>query len=254
MTLFIVGLMVGVLIGAVGIGGVLLVPALFLLADVGVHEAIPACMLSYLATGAVGVLVYARHGSIRWEMMIWLCLGAIPAAYLGSLSLLSIPADMIMVLIAVLMIFAGLDALLKSKTKDQTPPEGPTESKSLGALALIVIGAVTGFGSAITGTGGPLIVVPIIMYLGLPVLTAVGLSQAIQIPIATFASIGNWEAGNLNFDLSFSIAVSLVIGSLIGSIVVHRLPREYLRKFVAVLLVSAGSGIAIRIIYLLVVS
>lgn len=250
MTLFIVGLVVGVLIGAVGIGGVLLVPALFLLADVGVHEAIPACMLSYLATGAVGVLVYTRHGSIRWEMMIWLCLGAIPAAYLGSLSLLSIPADMIMVLISVLMIFAGIDALRKSKTKDQTS----TEDKSLGALPLIVIGIVTGFGSAITGTGGPLIVVPIIMYLGLPVLTAVGLSQAIQIPIATFASIGNWEAGNLNFNLSLSIAVSMIIGSLIGSIVVHRLPRESVRKFVAILLVSAGSGIAIRIIYLLVVS
>jgi len=49
--LVIICLFVGLLIGAVGIGGVLLVPALAFVADIGVHEAIPACMLSYLATG-----------------------------------------------------------------------------------------------------------------------------------------------------------------------------------------------------------
>jgi len=245
MALILISLVVGILIGAVGIGGVLLVPTLSLVADIGVHEAIPACMLSYLATGAVGVIVYTRHGSIQWPLVGWLCLGAIPAAYLGSVSLLSIPANVVMTLIAVLMIFAGIDALIKSFRQSEIG----NSKQSPGALKLILIGGITGFGSAITGTGGPLIIVPIILYLGLPVLTAVGLSQAIQIPIATFASIGNWEAGNLNLNLSLIIAASMVVGSLLGATLVHRMPKEPIRKFVALLLIVAGTGIALRILY-----
>ena len=141
MAIVFVSLIVGLLIGAVGIGGVLLVPALSLIADIGVHEAIPACMLSYLATGAVGVMVYSRHGSIQWPLVGWLCLGAIPAAYLGSVSLLSIPASAVMTLIAVLMIFAGGDALVKSFRQNDIGHS----SQSLGAMKLVMIGAITGF-------------------------------------------------------------------------------------------------------------
>ena len=53
-TLILICFIVGVLIGAVGIGGVLLVPSLYLLAGIDVHEAVPACTLSYLATGVEG--------------------------------------------------------------------------------------------------------------------------------------------------------------------------------------------------------
>ncbi|MFT5657088.1 MAG: putative membrane protein YfcA [Gammaproteobacteria bacterium] len=202
-------------------------------------------MLSYPVTGAVGVVVYARHGSIPWKMVYWLCLGAIPAPYLGSISLASIPADMVMLLIVILMILAESDTLLKLHRKTVAR----TETQPPSAVWLVVIGVITGFGSAITGTGGPLIVVSIILYLGLPVLTAVGVIQAIQIPIATFASIGNWEAGNLNLNLSFIIAASMIMGSIIGAIAIHRLPREPVRKYVAWLLVVVGIGIGFRLIY-----
>ncbi len=230
------------LIGAIGIGGVLLVPALTLIAGIGVHEAVPVCTLSFLATGVIGVIVYARHGSIQWPKVIWLCLGAVPAAFLGSVSLLSIPAVAVMLLIALLMIVSGVDALIKAYRK----PAREQTSRQLSPAQYIVIGAITGFGSAITGTGGPLILVPIIIFLGLPVLTAIGLSQAIQLPIAAFASVGNWLSGNLNFDLVLVIATVLVIGAFGGALLVHRLPTEPIRKLIAVLLVFFGTAIGIQ--------
>lgn len=235
-------LIVGLLIGAFGIGGVLLVPALNFIASIGVHEAVPACMLSYLATGTIGVIVYARHGSIQWRKVLWLCLGAMPAAFLGSVSLLSIPAAVVMFLIAFLMIFAGVDALIKSYRVVEHSPR----IRQLGRVHFVAIGFITGFGSAITGTGGPLIVVPVIIFLGLPVLTAIGLSQAIQLPIASFASIGNWMSGNLNFHLALIIAVAMVVGSLVGATMVHRLPTEPIRKLIAFMLVFVGAGIGIH--------
>lgn len=90
--------------------------------------------------------------------------------------------------------------------------------------------------------------VPIITYLGLPVLTAVGLSQAIQIPIAAFASIGNWMSGNLNVNLGLLIAAAMVTGTLAGATLIHRLPAEPIRKFMALLLVVVGFGIGAHLI------
>jgi uncharacterized protein len=235
-------LIVGLLIGAVGIGGVLLVPALTMVTDIGVHQAVPICTLSFLATGVIGVIVYARHGSIQWPKVFWLCLGAVPAAFLGSVSLLSIPAVAVMLLIATLMIVSGVDALIKAYRQ----PLQQQALRQLTPMQYVFIGAITGFGSAITGTGGPLILVPIIIFLGLPVLTAIGLSQAIQIPIAAFASIGNWLSGNLNFDLALVVASLLVVGSFTGAILVHQLPTEPIRKSIAMLLVFFGIAIGIR--------
>jgi uncharacterized membrane protein YfcA len=241
-TLISICLIVGVLIGAVGIGGVLLVPSLYLIAGIDVHEAVPACTLSYLATGVIGVIVYARHGSIQWDKVFWLCLGAVPAAFLGSISLLSIPAIGVMCLIALLMMVSGIDALIKAYRESGEEQV----ARQLNPVQFVVIGFVTGFGSAITGTGGPLILVPVVIFLGLPVLTAIGLSQAIQLPIAAFASVGNWMSGNLNFELALVIATIMVVGSLGGALLVHRLPAEPIRKLIAFLLVFFGAGIGIQ--------
>jgi uncharacterized protein len=74
----------GVLIGCISIGGVFLVPCLSL-AGVDVHAAIGASMFSFIFSGAIGVWLYARHGSIAWRSATWLAAGAAPAAFLGAL-------------------------------------------------------------------------------------------------------------------------------------------------------------------------
>ena len=73
-----------------------------------------------------------------------------------------------------------------------------------------------------------------------------GLSQAIQLPIAAFASVGNWLSGNLNFELALGIAAVMVVGSLGGALLVHRVPAEPIRKLIAFLLVFFGAGIGIQ--------
>ena len=241
--LALIGLIVGLLIGAIGIGGVLLLPALVYMGGIDVHTAVPVCMLSFVATGTVGTIVYARHGSIRTDLAAWLCAGAVPAAFAGALALPWIPAGLIMALVALLMILAGVDALLKSLR-----PAAPAASRLPGRGALVALGFVTGFGSALTGTGGPLIMVPIAIFLGLPVLIAVGLGMAIQIPIAAFASLGNWIAGNLDVGLAVVLAAIMGCGVLIGALAIHRVPGGPLRRLVAGMLILIGTGLLIRLL------
>mgnify|MGYP001290055673 FL=1 len=231
------GIVVGGLIGAVGVGGVLLVPFLVYVLGMEVHAAIAATMFSYLFSGGVGAMLYARHGSIRWGMAGWLCLAAMPAAFLGALAVSATPGNWLELLIAVLVIFAGVNAL-RSTGGDGDGGE------ALGGARLGAIGAITGFGSAMSGTGGPLILVPILLWLEVPVLTAVGLSQAIQVPIAALATIGNFTFGRIDFAIAAVIAVALILGVAAGARLAHKVSHTSLRRFVAWILMLTGVSIA----------
>src|SRR6185437_7225296 len=98
----IAGVIIGVAIGATGIGGVLLVPVLAYILGVPVPTAIAVALWSYLWSGLVAVRLYARHGSVPWRPALWLCLAAAPAAYLGALAVTGVPSRLPAALIATL--------------------------------------------------------------------------------------------------------------------------------------------------------
>lgn len=235
------GLVVGVLIGCVGIGGVLLVPVLTYVGGIDIQVAIAAAMFSYLFTGAIGAAMYARRRSIRWPMAAWLSAGAMPAAFLGAWASNVLPGGALELAIAVLIIFAGINALRRSERSeiaDKIPANVP----------VALIGMFTGFASALTGTGGPLVLVPILIWLEVPVLTAIGLSQAIQLPIAALATGGNLIYGQLNIVLGVVIAAGLTLGTAIGAHVAHTVSHQLLRTIVAWVLIAVGLFIVARLL------
>jgi len=232
---------VGVLIGGVGIGGVLLVPILTYVYFIYVHMAIAAAMFSYLFSGLVGATIFAHKRSINWKMALWLFVGAMPAAFMGAFVASAVPARGLEFLIATLIIFAGANALL-------TPVEDAHRDRMLGPVQLLVIGVITGFGSAITGTSGPLILVPILIWLKVPTLTAVGLSQAVQLPIASLATIGNFIYGTVDMVIGGVIGAALMIGAAIGAHLAHAVSQATLRRVVAWVLVAVGIFIVGRIL------
>ncbi len=231
---------VGILIGGVGIGGVLLAPSLKYLGGISLHTAIPACMLSYIFTGLVGAFIYARHGTINWGLAIKVCTGALPGAYFGAMLLPYFSTVVLELGIAAVILVSAIHALANDEDKNQI-------NTSSGGIELIVIGFVTGVGSALTGTGGPLLLVPILLWRKLPILTAIGLSQVIQIPISLTATLGNFIHGEVDFNLGLSLAAILAAGALLGARASHILPVDMLKKLVAALLVAVGLAILYRL-------
>lgn len=238
----VLGLLVGVLIGGVGIGGVLLVPGLVYLGGMDVPVAIATCMFSYLFSGAVGASEYARRGSIRWSMAVALGIGAMPGAYLGALGVSIMPARWLETVIALMVLFSGVYAL-----RGRAPAGG--EGRAHTAMGLGIVGAVTGFASALSGTGGPLVLIPILVWMKTPLLTAVGASQVIQVPIAALATIGNFQHGEVDVGMSITIAALLVVGVVVGARAAHRLPAALLKRAVAGVLIAVGVAMAIRIVH-----
>jgi len=231
----------GVMIGCIGVGGVILVPSLYFLVGIPVHTAIPSAMMAYILSGIVGTTVYARNKSIDWPMAGWLCLGATPTAFAGAWTVHFVDARLLELGIGLLTFFSGINALRNGKKA------AVQERTGVSKAVLVVVGAFTGFLSAISGTGGPLILVPVLISLSLPVLTVVGLSQAIQLPVALAATCGNLLYGKLDLTLGALLAFTLIFGSWTGAKLAHVVPRTTIKRFVSFVLVLIGIFILVNV-------
>ena len=227
------GVVIGIAIGAVGIGGVLLVPFLTLTLGIDVKHAIAAALLSYLPSCLVAVTLYARRGSIPWREAGLLCIAALPTAWLGARAAQQAPAELLEAGIGLLLLAGGVYALLP-------PRDARIGQRRLAPAALLGLGGSTGFVSALTGAGGAFVLLPALLLLDTPVLAAIGMGQAIALPIAGLASVANIAAGIMDIWLAIGLAVTLTLGIAIGTPIAHALPQLLLRRLLGSAVVLAG--------------
>src|SRR4029077_16872878 len=139
--------------------------------------AIPAGMFAYILSGLVATVVFARNKSIDWRM------AALHRRYAGGIRRrvggqhFRCP-------------FAGW---LPRSAHPFVGSKFVTAANSRCNRSCHVIprfiGAGAGFLSSLTGTGGPLLLVPILLTMQLGVLASVGLSQIFQLPVAIAATL-----------------------------------------------------------------
>jgi len=228
----------GLLIGCIGVGGVLLVPILAL-AGTDVHEAIGASMFAFIFSGAVGTWLFAAKASIDWRSASHVGAGAMPGALAGALLASRLGGNLLLLFIGAAVIFAAARALLWPAGADAA--RGP-----LPASGLAAVGIAVGIGSALTGTGGPVLLVPLLLWLRMPVLAAVGLGQTVQVPIAALGSAGNLLAGHLDLRLGLLLAAGVAVGTAAGAHVAHALPGAVLTRLVAIVLLLVGALLLYR--------
>lgn len=231
--LIVISVVVGVLIGAVGIGGVALPPALMWGLGIDHHLAAGTSSFSFIFTGVLGTLTYARNRAVPWRLVGALTIGAAPAALVGTWANGLVPASLALLPIAVLVLGAGVLNLSRGAGTKQA-------GRRLGLLSAVWIGAAVGFLSALTGTGGPVILIPLLFLAGIPALTAIAAGQAIQIPLMVFAVTGYSVQGNVDFGLGAFIGVLASIGVVIGAKLVLRAPKSLLHRVASVVMLLFG--------------
>jgi uncharacterized protein len=222
--------LVGGLIGAVGVGGVLLGPVL-VAGGVDAHVATGTCAWAFVFTGVVGTWRYGRRGEVPWGLAGRLAGGALPAAVLGVWANRLLPVTAVVLVVAVVAVGAGAYAL--------RPPRAAA-ARVLGGGAAVGVGAAVGFGSALTGTGGPVLLVPALLAWGSPALVAVGAGQVMQLPVAAASATAYLVAGSVRVGLGTALGVAAAAGVLVGAEVVRRAGTGRLRAVVGVACVAAG--------------
>ena len=239
--LLVVALVVGALIGSVGVGGILLIPALSGITGMSTHMAMGTALCSFLFTGLLGTWLYQRHGSIDWRITIPVCAGGLLAGYPGSLVNAHAPAHVLNLALGAIIIFAGVYALRPARGGTRVY-EGTASQK----LGLALIGAVVGFGSGLTGVGGPVLSVPLMVALGFAPLTAIATSQVIQITAAASGSIGNIAHGFVELSLAAWVTGAELAGVVCGARLAHTVSSGVLKRMVSVVCILLGVCIVFR--------
>jgi uncharacterized membrane protein YfcA len=234
-------LVAGWLIGATGIGGVLVVPVLNQVQGVALQDAIAAASLAFALPGVAAAWRLRQAGGAVPRGTGTMALASVPGAGVGALLVHHVAASWLLAGLAVLALASGLWGL-------RGAPHAHEGRDALGPLAMGTLGAAVGLLSALTGTGGPVLLVPLLLLAGQPLRNILPPAQAIQLPVALCAATGHWLAGALDLRLAMGIGGVLLLGSLAGQWAAPRTPALALHRLVCALLILTGAWYAWRLL------
>lgn len=238
--------LVGALIGAVGVGGILLIPALNLLTPLSIQASMATALFTFVFTGLFGTWLFERRGSIDWSVTLPLCVGGVAFGVIGAWVNTRLDARLLTLILAALISLAGLYTLMSGRVQISDLPGHLTPRRR---LLLLAIGSAAGFGSGLTGVGGPAMSVPLMVLFGFPALTSIGASQVIQILAAASGSAANLPLGLVDLPLAALLTIFEVGGVWVGVRIAHAIDALMLRRAVGTLCVAVGIGLLARALW-----
>lgn len=247
------GFAVGLLVGMTGVGGgSLMTPILTLLFGVQPSVAVGTDLAFASITKSAGTLTHKVRGTVRWDIVKLLCMGALPAALLATLGLkafgnldkeighfirYSIGVSVMLTVVAIL--FRG-----KMLAWMQAHPSRQLAGRRL-QVATIVAGAVLGVLVTISSIGAGAIgaTLLVLMYPRLTPAEVAGTDIAYAVPLTAIAAFGHWWLGSINWALLGALLIGSVPGITLGSWVARAMPERFLRGLLATTL----TGVAVKL-------
>jgi uncharacterized membrane protein YfcA len=236
---------IGFIMGAVGIGGILLIVPLTLIAGLDIHQASTTLLLTFLFTGIYSVCLFQRRGTIDWRLAIPVCLGALPFSFVGAIANTRVDATSLNIVIALIITFAGTYVLFPGLVR---PSRKRAEASKGSIVALLAIGAISGFGSGISGAGGPLFSIPIMLISGFAPLTAIGTGMVLQVVSAASGSVSNLLFGSIDFYYAALITIFELVGVSFGVQFGHSANAAVLRNMAGLLCLFPGITMLLKAI------
>ncbi|WP_458113669.1 sulfite exporter TauE/SafE family protein [Arthrobacter sp. R1-13] len=249
---------VGIVVGLTGMGGgALMTPVLVLVFGVPPLAAVSSDLVASAVMKPVGSAVHFRRGTVNLELVKWLMIGSVPAAFCGVLILKWLgPGDAVQTTVktalgAALLLSAGLLAVrayvrLVERAKDRSgqgtglPQARPLVSAR--PLITIVLGMIGGLVVGMTSVGsGSLIIIGLMMiYPGLKAGQLVGTDLVQAVPLVAAAAVSHSLFGELSLELTLPLILGSVPGVFLGAQLSSRLNGGFIRRALAVVLFASG--------------
>ncbi len=255
----VLGACAGLLAGLLGVGGglvlvaalVWLLPAQGVPGDQVMHVALATSLASIVLTGLSSARAHHRRGSVLWASVRWLVPGLVVGGLLGATLATALAGDVLRYAVATFCLLAATQLAFgtpRGGGERSDAPRGP----GLGAAGL-GIGAI----SAVVGIGGGSMTVPLLVWLGVVPVRAVGTSAAcgVAIGLASAAgyallgpSPGLLPAGSIGYvylPAAGGIALASIALAPLGTRLAHRLSGPALKRVFAALLVAVGGSLLV---------
>ena len=245
------GFAVGLLVGMTGVGGgSLMTPMLTLLFGVSPTVAVGTDLAFASITKSAGTFTHRMRGTVNWDIVKRLCIGALPSAVLATLWLKQFGAldkdigQLIRYSIAISVLLTVVALLFKRKMMAwiNAHPERQLQGRALTAatiIAGILLGALVTISSIGAGAIGATLLV--LMYPRLSPAEIAGTDIAYAVPLTAIAAFGHWYLGSIDWMLLATLLLGSVPGITIGSWCARAVPERFLRGLLAMTLTTVAA-------------
>ena len=213
MSILLVGLGAGILSGIFGVGGgILIVPGLVFFAKMDQRRAHGTSLAAVLPISIASLVTYWSHDHVDWHVALWLAIGAVGGAILGTKLLKTARHDVLSYGFAVLLIMSAVRLYWTSSA------DGRTDLTVVAAIALVMIGVATGTLAGLLGVGGGVIMIPaMVLLLGETNVLAKGTSLAVIIPTSITGTIRNRKTANVDVKAAVVVGLSGIVSAVVGA-------------------------------------
>lgn len=247
LTLIIIGaanMAVGGCIGICGIAGFLL-PMLYT-GGLGfdVTYALALSFLAFLVSGVIGSRNYYKAGNLDIKMSVKLGIGSLVGAVGGVFLQSMIEKNTAKTILYLVVLFSGASILVrmwnekrqKKNTEDVVSNDSAEKSLTDNVVFLVLLGIVTGAICSLSGAGGPVLVMPLLVACGVSARIAVGVALFDSVFIAVPACIGYLSRIDWMGVLGLLVLIIIThgVGVWLGSRFAGKVPVNGLKLFVAV--------------------
>lgn len=251
--LLVVGLGVGFLGGALGLGGgVLMVPAFIaFVPHMDAHTATGTSLCVIIFVSLQNAWRIGRRAEvIPWRLAFVMAAGSVVGGYAGSYVVSIVPERV------VIWGFILLLVVLAIRTFVIRPTSVPESAVRRRDLVTVIIGTIAGFTGGATGTGGGAVLIPLALMTGISPNAQVVLLSNMVMVVTSLAGTGarlqaaaiypsEWTIGNIYLPLVPLIFLGAQVGSPIGRAIDRRLTLAQRRVAMGIML----TVIAVRLIW-----
>jgi uncharacterized membrane protein YfcA len=238
-----IGLAGGVLSGAFGVGGgIVLVPLLVNFASLDQRRASATSLLAILPTSVTGSMTYLAHGQVDLLAGGVIAAGSIAGSILGSALLKRIPLGWLRWLFVLVLVVVAVRLAFVEPTRGE-----PLQFTLPVAFTYLAIGLVLGVSSGLFGIGGGAIAVPaLVTLLGVSDLIAKGTSLLVMIPTSLTATIANSRSALVDVRTGLVVGVAAAAASVLGAFIALAMPPRPSAIVFSALLLAIAVQLAIR--------
>ena len=254
LTYVVSGFAVGMLVGLTGVGGgSLMTPLLTLLFGINPTVAVGTDLAFAAITKSAGTIAHRVKNNVHWDIVRYLCFGALPAALLATLALKYFGAldkhigQIIRYAIAFSVILTVIAIIFRSRMQAwmNAHPERQLQGRAQ-VIATIVAGAAIGALVTVSSIGAGAIgaTILVLIYPHLKPAEIAGTDIAYAVPLTAIAAVGHWWLGSIHWELLATLLLGSVPGITIGSLLARSVPEKFLRGLLATTL----TGVAAKLV------
>ncbi len=248
---------VGFTVGMTGMGGgALMTPILLIFFGINPTTAVSSDLVAAMVMKPVGGGVHIRRGTVRWELVKWLCVGSIPTAFAGVFILhatgnSATVEDVTKVFLGVTLALAAAALIFKASLQSRRSAAAragrrttlqPGQTVDVRIPPTIAVGAVGGLlvGLTSVGSGSIVIVCLMLLYPALRAGQLVGTDLVQAIPLVTSAAIAHIIVGDFELALTASILIGAVPAVYLGARLSSKAPDWLIRPALVFVLTASA--------------